>query len=393
MMDDPKLDKPLRKTSKGKSFVTSLLAGVMGAALTLTVAPQMDLFQAKESTTPTNTEAAEQQSNSNFHIENMSNTSTNSIADMVEARSEAIVGIVNISERNSPFSRAPEQAQQGTGSGVIYEVTEDGAYIVTNHHVIEGATEIEVSLLDGKVVQAELVGTDALTDIAVLKMEGNFHIDPIPFGDSDTLRAGEQVIAIGNPLGLDLSRTVTQGIVSAIDRTITVTTSSGEWDVEVIQTDAAINPGNSGGALLNTSGQLIGINSMKIAEDGVEGLGFAIPSNKAKSIITELMENGEVERPYLGVRLANLNEIHPYYLEDIAPHLEEGVMIVSVEEKSAAAQAGLNPKDIIVAINGKKIANGKELRKYLYDELTIGEKATFGIYRNGQLKEVEVVLQ
>lgn len=161
--------------------------------------------------------------------------------------------------------------------------------------------------------RAELIGADALTDLAVLRIDSKYAPSTLEFGDSNSIRPGDQVLAIGNPLGLDLSRTVTQGIVSAVNRKITVSTSAGEWDLNVIQTDAAINPGNSGGALINTQGQVIGINSLKISESGVEGLGFAIPSNDVVPIVNEIIEKGHVERPYIGVSLASLDEIPQYF--------------------------------------------------------------------------------
>ncbi|WP_425542207.1 S1C family serine protease [Salinibacillus aidingensis] len=280
----------------------------------------------------------------------------------------------------------------GTGSGVIYNVTNDAAYIVTNNHVIEGASEIEVSLYNGDVVTAKLVGTDSLTDIAVLKIAGNYDINPLEFGDSDALRTGQEVIAIGNPLGLELSRTVTQGIVSAVDRTITVSTSVGDWNLEVIQTDAAINPGNSGGALINSSGKLIGINSLKISDSGVEGLGFAIPSNEVVTIIDEIMEHGQVVRPYLGVGLANLNEINPFYAQNLPEGITEGAIVISVDQNSAAGLAGLQQKDIITSINDQPIEGEEDLRRYLYTQLESGDKATIKFYRNGTLQTVDVIL-
>ncbi|WP_102026262.1 S1C family serine protease [Salirhabdus sp. Marseille-P4669] len=389
--EETKFKEKEKKRSKG--ILTALSAGVLGSALTLTIAPQLDVFESESGVVDRQTEVAtnEEKANSAVSVQPLSTSNTtNSVADIVEQTSEAIVGVVNITEQSSPFSRSIEEMENGTGSGVIYKVTDDAAYIVTNHHVIEGASEIQVSLYDGKVENAKLVGTDALTDIAVLKMEGSYDVTPIPFGDSDGLRAGEQVIAIGNPLGLDLSRTVTQGIVSATNRTITSSTTAGEWEVEVIQTDAAINPGNSGGALINTSGQLVGINSMKIANAGVEGLGFAIPINDVKGLVEELEKNGQVLRPYLGVGLASLTEIHPFYLQNYEG--EYGAMVVSIDENSQAYESGLRVEDIIVSIDGNKIEESDDLRKYLYTETAIGDTVTIQYYRDNQLKTTKVTL-
>ena len=193
---------------------------------------------------------------------------------------------------------------------------------MTNNHVIEGAEKLEVSLESGEKTTAELVGKDALSDLAVLTIDAKYADTSLEFGDSDKLRAGDAVVAIGNPLGLDFSGTVTQGIVSAVNRSINVNTSAGEWEMNVIQTDAAINPGNSGGALLNTAGQVIGINSLKISESGVEGLGFAIPSNEVIPLIEEMTANGQVERPYIGIGLADLDQVPRIYLQGLPQKLK-----------------------------------------------------------------------
>ncbi|WP_407271242.1 S1C family serine protease [Radiobacillus sp. PE A8.2] len=389
----------MSKPSRLRNFANTLGAGILGSALTLGVVTQTGYFET-DTTIPTSEEdtleiandlKATETSTAAVNVQQVSATD-NSVAEIVEQTSEAIVGIVNITQQSNPFTRSSEEAESGTGSGVVFEVSDDAAYIVTNNHVIEGADEIEVSLYNEQVATAELVGTDSLTDIAVLKIAGSFDITPIDFGDSTTLRAGDQVIAIGNPLGLKLSRTVTQGIASAVDRTISVSTSAGAWELDVIQTDAAINPGNSGGALINGAGQLIGINSLKISESGVEGLGFAIPSNDVSTIINELMENGKVLRPYLGVSLVGLNEVAPYYLRNIADTITDGAIISYVDENSVAATVGLQVEDIIVSINGQSIQNDDEFRKYLYTELSIGDTVTIEFYRANQLQTVEVTM-
>src|SRR5690606_21188612 len=192
------------------------------------------------------------------------------LAVMIEDASKAIVGVVNYQNKFNRFSPISENIEAGTGSGVIIKKDGKHAFIVTDNHVIEGAGKIEVSIDNGEKLTAELVGADALTGLGVLKICCRKVGAVLEFGDSDLLRAGDTVVAIGNPLGLEFSRTVTKGIVSAAERTINVSTSAGQWDLDVIQTDAAINPGNSGGALINSSGQLVGINSLKISSNGVE---------------------------------------------------------------------------------------------------------------------------
>lgn len=393
------------KKSKFKGFLTTVSAGVIGSVLTLAIAPQLGFLTENTTTssvqeatmskqTKTKTDASE-----TLNVQQVSSTS--SIADIVDQTSQAIVGITNIQSSSQYFtpegsnqngSETSQEVESGTGSGVIYQVTDDALYIVTNNHVIEDATKIEVTLFNEEVVSAELVGTDSLTDIAVLTVSGSYDIKPLSFGDSDSLRTGDEVIAIGNPLGLDLYGTVTQGIVSAVNRTIDVSTSAGTWEMNVIQTDAAINPGNSGGALINSAGQLVGINSMKIFDDEVEGLGFAIPSNDVKTIVEELTKNGQIVRPYLGVSMANLTEIPQFYLQNIAGDVTEGVIITNIDPSGSAAKAGLEVKDIIVAINGEKVTDTDDLRKYLYTKLSVGDKVTIEYYRNGKLNKAEVTL-
>ena len=240
---------------------------------------------------------------------------TPTLSDMVEYASKGIVGVSNFKSTGNRFAGSSELSEFGTGSGVIYKIDGEDAYIVTNNHVIEGAGKIEVTLHGGEKETAELIGSDALTDLAVLKINGK-HVDTaLEFGDSEKLRAGDPVVAIGNPLSLDFSGTVTQGIISAPSRSIDVKTTAGNWEMDVIQTDAAINPGNSGGALLSTDGKVIGINSLKIAENGVEGLGFAIPSNDVVPLLEEMMKNGKIERPYIGVGLADLADVPYTYVQ------------------------------------------------------------------------------
>ena len=267
------------------------------------------------------------------------------------------------------------------------------AYIITNNHVIEGATKVEISLYDGKKTTAKVVGADALTDLAVLTIDESYASQVLAFGDSASIRPGDSVLAIGNPLGLDFSRSVTQGIVSATNRSMPVDTSDGEWELNVIQTDAAINPGNSGGALINTNGEVIGINSLKISESGVEGLGFAIPSNDVIPIAKELIKNGKIIRPHLGVSLANVAEMPEYYLQAVPKAAQSGVMVTGVEQKSAAAKAGFQQQDIIVDVDGVKVSSAAELRKQLYSKNKVGDQVSFTVYRGTTKKILKATLQ
>jgi serine protease Do len=277
--------------------VTAFFSSVVGALLVIFSVPFLSdagllpyevvpKYQSSQTTSP-ESEPASAQLGSTLNV-----TVNSDIIDAVERVSDAVVGVINIKQGNYWSAQG-----EGTGSGVVYKKTNGHAYIVTNHHVIEGASQIEVSLSDGSRVPAELIGTDAITDLAVLKISDEGVSTVAEFGNSELLRVGEPAIAIGNPLGLQFSRTVTQGIISATERSVPVDLNKDgrvDWEAEVLQTDAAINPGNSGGALINIQGQVIGINSMKMA-GSVEGIGFSIPSAIAIPVVNDLETYGEVQ--------------------------------------------------------------------------------------------------
>lgn len=384
---------PVKKTSRWKSVLSTVAAGMVGSALTLGVANYTDLtIEGLQQTQQSENADAYDASSNIVTAPTSAKNSDVSMADMIERSSKSIVGITNYQQQNSPFSAGQGNVESGTGSGVIFKKSGSSAYIVTNNHVIEGSEKVEVSLYNGEKAEAEVVGADALTDLAVVKIDAKYANDVIEFGDSSVLRPGDQVLAIGNPLGLDLSRTVTQGIVSAVDRSISVPTSAGEWEMNVIQTDAAINPGNSGGALISTDGKVIGINSLKISQNGVEGLGFAIPSRDVLPIVSQLIEKGKVERPYLGVSLADVSQIPDMYLENLPENVRTGTMVTSIAPNSSASKAGIQEQDLIVAINDEKVENASDLRRYMYTELENGDHITLGIYRGKEQKTVKVEL-
>src|SRR5699024_9882631 len=218
--------------------------------------------------------------------------------------SEAVVGVINMQAQSL---WTPEK-EAGSGSGIIYKKSGNKAYVVTNNHVVDNAKHIKVQLYDEKKLDAKVIGKDAVSDLAILEIPAKEINTVAQLGDSEKLTVGDNVIAIGNPLNMNLSGTVTKGIVSGLNRSVPVDTTGNnqtDWETEVIQTDAAINPGNSGGALVTNDGKVVGINSMKIAQESVEGIGFSIPINTAKPIIKELETKGEVSRSYLGLSMPN----------------------------------------------------------------------------------------
>lgn len=383
-----------------KPFFSTLLSGVVGGALVLGVTTYNDQNedQAISANSKSVVESSLQENNTNTASAVTKELSTNSgsIADIVDKLGPAIVGITQMQEGNHIFGNEQSQSvESGTGSGFIFKKEGDAGYVLTNNHVIEGASSIEVTLFDGEKVSAQLVGTDALTDIAVLKIDGKHVTTVAELGDSKALRTGENVIAIGNPLGEEFSRTVTQGIISGIDRTIDVKTSEGDWALNVLQTDAAINPGNSGGPLINMDGQVIGINSLKISQNGIEGLGFAIPSNEVLPIAEELMSSGKVQRPFIGVGLVEMSEIPAAYLQEnmkLPNDVKDGVVVGNVSPASPAAEAGLQQQDVIVSMAGQDITSGNDLRRILYTETEIGEEVDITLYRAGEKITVKIML-
>lgn len=272
------------------------------------------------------------------------------------------------------------------GSGVIYMKSNNKGYIVTNNHVVSGSDKVQVMLSNGKTVNARIVGTDATTDLAVLAIDGQYVTQTAEFGDSKSLQAGQTVIAVGSPLGSEYASTVTQGIISAPARSIT---SSSANQQTVIQTDAAINPGNSGGALVNSAGQVIGINSMKLSQssDGtsVEGMGFAIPSNEVVNIVNQLVKKGKIVRPQLGIKVIALQGIPSSYRKhlNIKSNLKSGIYIAGVNKNSAAANAGVKVGDVIIKVDSKVITDVASLHTILYNH-KIGDTVTLTVNRGGK---------
>ncbi|MBM7866762.1 trypsin-like serine protease [Heliobacterium gestii] len=293
---------------------------------------------------------------------------------IAKAAGPAIVSISNMGE-----TITERLVEQSAGSGVIIDA--ENGYIVTNNHVVEGAQALQVGLADGRVIKGRLVGRDVRSDLAVVKIDAD-NLTAVPMGDSDTLEVGELVVAIGNPLGKEFARTVTHGIVSALDRTL----DADDIGLKVIQTDAAINPGNSGGGLFNARGELIGINSAKIALEGVEGMGFAIPVNVAKPIVQQLITQGYVARPWLGVEGVYISEaISAYY------DLPQGFYIRKVSPNSPAAAAGLRRGDVIQSLDGNSFT-GVSAFSNLIAAHGVGDTIQLNVSRQGESITVAVVL-
>lgn len=392
---------PPHKKRRRNGFIPILIGIILGAAIVYFGYPQW--FDSKSIEGNTEKDGEEQQEKG-YDTERITkdyiafNIETQ-ITKVVKQVSPSVVGITNIQDTDQSWEQQAEQNEAGTGSGVIYKKDDKYAYIITNQHVVEHADSLEVVFSDDTYLEAELVGSDLFTDLAVLRVDGEKVFTTIEMGVSAALNVGEPAIAIGNPLGHMFAGSVTQGIISGKQRTVPQDFNQDgrpDWQAEVLQTDAAINPGNSGGALINIEGQLIGINSMKISQDIAQGIGFAIPIDIAQPIIEELEEKGFVTRPYLGVELYSLDEVPKAEWENalhLPNNVDGGVYIWSVEPGSPASQADLKQLDVIVEYDGKAVKDILDLRRILYEENAIGDEVKISFYRNGNLKERTVILE
>lgn len=339
--------------------------------------------QNKQPSQPAQSQMTEQQQQARTAQEkekDMSGARNTPIVKAARAVGPAVVGITNKAYVRDFFNRV-QLAERGTGSGVIYDKS---GLIVTNNHVVEGASEIVVSLSDGTSVPGKILGTDPATDLAVVKINAD-NLPVAEFGDSSDIQVGEPAIAIGNPLGLEFRGSVTVGVISALNRSVQV----GERKFNLIQTDAAINPGNSGGALVNADGKVIGINSAKIAVSNVEGIGFAIPINSVKPIIKELAEKGKVAHPYVGASLID-KTIADHYGFDA--DLKGGLLIMKLTQNGPLALAGARTGDIILAFDGRKMSSVADLRDEI-NKHKAGDNVAVTILRNEQEITLSVTLQ
>ncbi|MCM3239647.1 trypsin-like peptidase domain-containing protein [Heyndrickxia oleronia] len=397
--EENRYKQPNRK--KGGSFLSGLIGAIIGALIVVLAFPVINSVTNNTSDNETtSTVENNQNSHNNVTGKTVSLDVTTDVTKAVAKAEKAVVGIANIQSQSfwSQQGQGDQSQETGSGSGVIYKKENGKAFIVTNNHVVEGADQLEVTLSDGKKLPAKLLGSDVWTDLAVVEVDGKEVSTVAEFGDSDKLKLGEPVIAIGNPLGQQFSGSVTQGIVSGVNRTVPMDLNNDgleDWEAEVLQTDAAINPGNSGGALVNVSGQVVGINSMKIAQEAVEGIGFSIPINYAEPVINDLEKYGKIRRPAMGVTLQNVSDIPAYHQQEtlrLPKDMNQGVMVESVSPGSPAGKAGMQEMDVIYELDGQKVNNILELRKYLYNNKKPGDTMKVKFYRQGKSKEATLTL-
>lgn len=357
------------------SIVFSIIGGLLGAAGVLYIAPQSHNFKNTALYKTIIEEKGKNYGSTTLAEEKDALT----ITEIIDRVGPAVVGVTTKSVKDYGIFR--NQATEGIGSGFI--INEEG-YVLTNYHVIKGAQDVKVVLNDGKEVEAKVINYDAENDIAVVKIKEEMKMPGVvELGDSDSVQAGESVVAIGNPLGKEFLGTVTSGIVSAINRSIKI----GGKDLTLIQTDAAINPGNSGGPLLNSRGQVIGMNTAKInsqsAEGGVEGIGFSIPINQAKAKL------GDLSKPILEIGIKGRDISEKVSKENKIPI---GVYVMEVIEFSPAEKIGIRSSDVITSFDGNKINTMAELNK-LKSQKSNGDEVSIEIYREGKSKTVNLILQ
>ena len=378
---------------KGVTFLIIILIGFLSGALGSFVTLQ--LYQKQGSQAANNTTNTVTQTS--YKNENATTQAVNKVKD-------AVVSVITYSanRQNSVFGNdetdtdTDSQQVASEGSGVIYKKNGKDAYLVTNTHVIKGASKVDIRLADGTKVPGEIVGSDTFSDIAVVKISSEKVTTVAEFGDSSKLNVGETAIAIGSPLGSEYANTVTQGIISSLNRNVSLKSQDGQTiSTKAIQTDTAINPGNSGGPLINIQGQVIGITSSKIASNGgtsVEGLGFAIPSNDAQNIIKQLESDGKVTRPALGIQMVNLANIGASDLRklNIPSSVTSGVVVKSVQSNMPAS-GHLEKYDVITKVDDKDISSSTDLQSALYNH-SIGDTIKITYYRNGKEETTTVKL-
>ncbi len=370
-------------------WVTVIVASALvGAATTIVAAPIMLQNNLVQLPTLTNPNLA----NTSYRsLQPVTVQINNAVVQAVQKVRPSVVGVINFQMLPNSGAGGYTLQEEGVGSGVIFS---HHGYIVTNYHVVQGASKVEVVVQKKYHVYARVVGYDPYTDLAVLKIPSSYvkAQDVAQFGNSSTLQAGEPAIAIGNPAGLDFADTVTSGVISATQRTMPVideATGSIIGQQTELQTDAAINPGNSGGPLCNISGQVIGINNSKIVAQGFEGMGFAIPINEVRTIVDQILTTGHAIHPALGIEAESLSAVPAEYQPNVP--VNYGVWVVKVVS-NAARSGGLEHGDVIVAVNGQKISGITSLRSVLWKNYKPGQNVTLTVYRDQQKITLHVTL-
>ena len=345
------------------SVIISLFVGISGTLLVIYYIPSNDDGQKV--------------------VQEVTITESDTIAPAVNKVYDSVVTVLNYGNQ-----------LQATGTGFVYKTDDKYGYILTNNHVISGSKKIEVTNTENVTVEAKLLGSDEYADLAVLRVDKSFVLQVATLGDSTTSEIGDTVFAVGTPVDVKYAGSVTKGIISGKNRMVNVTLDDGgAFMMEVIQTNTAINPGNSGGPLVNINGKVIGINTLKLVEDEIEGMGFAIPIEMATSVLDRLENGEEIERPLLGVSMVDANNDYALFSYKIYldKDYEKGVVVVDVEKDSPAGEAGLKKDDVILKINDVEIEDSTHLKYILY-KYSVGDTIKLEYERDGKTNIVEVKL-
>lgn len=353
-----------QKESYILNVLLAVIVGVLGTII------YFDVFKEDEKVTVDRTS------------KNVTVTETNTIKSAIDKVYDSVV-VIEVATRTG----------SGSGSGFVYKIDGDTGYIITNHHVVDGANTIYVTNSEGKQAEATMLGSDEYSDIAVLAVPSDFVVGIAAIGDSTKVELGDTVFTVGSPLGSKYQGTVTKGIISGKDRQVTVSLTNGSFIMEVLQIDAAINPGNSGGPLVNMNGEVIGVNSLKLVEDEIEGMGFALPIELVMTSVESLEKGEKIVRPQIGVQMMDVDNAYLLARQQIRldSDITTGVVIVAAESGKPAANAGLQKGDVIIELNGSKIVDSAHFKYILY-KYSVGDAVTVKYIRDGKEKETEIEL-
>ena len=329
-------------------------------------------------------------------IQNKSNTTgvVKCASDVTIDETGIATSVGKIYDATVTLQNYQRESLSATGSGFIYKKDNKHAYVLTNYHVIENSDKVIVTLSNDDQVEGKVLGGDAYLDLAVVRISSSNVKQVATIGNSENSKVGDTIFTVGSPVGYEYRGSVSKGTLSGKNRMVTVSVnSSSDWVMNVLQIDAAINPGNSGGPLLNVNGEVIGINSLKLVKDEVEGMGFAIPIEYAMKYIDNLESGKEIERPLIGINMLNVTDTYRLrqYNITVDKEIEEGVVVVAVVSNSAAEKAGLEKGDIIISIEGQKVADSANLKYVLY-QYEVGESVTITYIRNGKEANTKIKL-
>lgn len=318
------------------------------------------------------------------------------IKQVIISESDTIAPVVDmIYDSVVTVSNYNNKTLAAIGTGFIYRADDKYGYILTNNHVVSGASNVKVTNTKGEIFDAILLGSDQYADLAVLKVDKSFVIQVAKFGDSTALKIGDTVFAVGTPVSTNYAGSVTKGIVSGINREVTISLDNGsKFIMNVLQTNTAINPGNSGGPLVNMSGEVVGINTLKLVEEHIEGMGFSIPIEMASSVIERLEKGEKIERPFLGVSMLDANNSYGLYRNQIVLNktYTTGVVLVEIEKNSVASKYGLKANDVILKIDNVEVKDSVYFRYLLY-KYSIGDTINITYERNGKEETVKIKLE